>query len=219
MKKLVCIMCALMLMLSCAPVYADAFTDLFGAYTHMDATLDRTTNDCIVKPKQSAFTEYAAEGKVILPYFAKNGDILMLGVVMHGDESLKKPCNVMIVTDKHKYRLDLNLEKKKKAEMGTADIDGKEYNMFLLPTDAVDMCADIAQSGSVTVRFSKDSSYMDKHEFVMNKEVQACFGAAYEAYMKYDAVLDNALMDMVMNMTANQYLNFKKEANASSMWD
>lgn len=37
--------------------------------------------------------------------------------------------------------------------------------------------------------------------------------------MKYDAVLDNALMDMVMNMTANQYLNFKKEANASSMWD
>ena len=63
MKKLVCIMCALLLLLSCAPVYADAFTDLFGAYTHMDATLDLTTNDCIVKPKQSAFTEYAAEGK------------------------------------------------------------------------------------------------------------------------------------------------------------
>ena len=120
----------------------------------------------------------------------------------------------MIVTDKYTYKID-----DKNNSASAINIDGERYACFLLPREAVSMFKDIADSESVTVRFSFDSTHAAKSDFQLTNEAKALFGAVYEAYMKYDAVLDNDLMDSVMDGKAYDVITFQRDANVTSLWD
>ena len=157
---------------------------------------------------------YATDGSVILPWFTRQGTVLMVAIVMKGSGALRAPENVMVVTEDYTYRLTL----RENIKIASIDLDGQFFNMFLLGTDQVDMIKDIAGSDTVLFRFSKDQNFFEATEYALGAEAKAIFGAVYEAYTRYDAVINYPLGDLVINNTANQYCSFKKEKN-TSVWD
>ena len=95
-------------------------------------------------------------------------------------------------------------------------IEGSSYVCFILPGEAVDMCKDIAASGKVSIRFSADATHSGTTEFLLGEEAKALFGAVYEAYMMYDAVLDNDRMDSIIDGEAYEYMTYKREVDAAA---
>jgi len=215
MKRMICMLMALLTLLSCTTAFADGFTDLFGGFEHINAKLDPVSNDCEVKPKASAFTAYATEGRAFLPVFARTGDVLTALVVKKGSSLTESwYAYVMIVTDQYTYKLNA-----RNNATSSILIDGERFSCFMLPREAMTMCKDIASSDSVIVRCSIDSTHASKTDFQLSDEAKALFGAVYEAYMKYDAILDNDLMDRVMDGKAYDIVSYKREANTASIWD
>ncbi len=215
MKKMFCVLFALLMLLSCTVASADSFTDLFGGFEHVNAKLDPVSNDCEVKPKTSAFTAYATDGCVLLPVFARTGDVLTTIVVLKGNNLYTTwSAHIMIVTEQYTYKIDA-----KNDSMRSITIDGVQYCCYILPMEAMSMCKDIATSETVTIRCSTDTTHAGKTDYQLGAEAKALFGAVYEAYMKYDAVLDNDLMDRVMDGKAYEAITYKREANIKSLWD
>lgn len=215
MKRMFCVLFALLMLLSCTVASADSFTDLFGGFEHVNAYLDPVSNDCTVKPKVSAFTAYATDDRAFLPVFARNGDVLTVLVAKKGNSLVETwYAYVMVVTDQYTYKINA-----KNNGTSSITVENELYSCFLLPREAMAMFKDIATSENVTVRYSIDSTHGTKTDFQLSDESKALFGAVYEAYMKYDAVLDNDLMDRVMDGKAYDTLTFSREANIKSLWD
>lgn len=215
MKRMTCMLLALLMLLSCTAAFADGFTDLFGSFEHIYTKLDAVSNDCEIKPKPSGFTAYGTDGFAFLPVFARTGDVLIPMVVKKGNTLTENwGAHVMIVTDQYTYKLD-----GKNNSTSSLTIDNLPYSCFLLPQEAMPMFKDIATSTTVTVRCSPESTHAGKPDYLLGADAKALFGAVYEAFMKYDAILDNDLMDTVMNGKAYNAVTYKREANTSSIWD
>lgn len=212
MKRFFCMIAAAWMLLSCATVSADTLTDLFGSFEHLSVVQDSTYGACMVKPKASAMTAYATDYNVFLPVFGQSGDELKACVVMKGAGIMFQPHHVMVVTEQHQYRLDLKAERPM-----MFSIEGSSYVAFLLPSDAMDMCRDIADSGTVTVRYSMDSTHSGTNAFQLSQEVKDIFGAVYEVYMSYDAILDNREMVRAIDDQAYSYIDYKREAKPAAV--
>ena len=197
MKRFFCLIAAAWMLLSCAA--ADTLTDLFGSFEHVSVVQDSTYGACMVKPKASAMTAYATEHNVFLPVWGTDGDEL-------------KACHVLVATEQYEYRLDLKAEKPP-----MFSIEGSSYAAFILPSDAIDMCRDIADSDMVTVRYSMDSAHSGTNDFQLSQVVKDLFGAVYEAYMSYDAVLDNSETDRMVDEQAYSYIDYTREPKPASV--
>ena len=205
MKRIVCMVAAAWMLFSCAA--ADIFTDLFGSFAHFSVVRDSTYGAYIVKPKASAMTAYATDHNVFLPVFGTADDELKTCVVMKGAGIMFQPHHVLVATDQYEYRLDLKAERP-----GMFSIEGSSYVAFILPSDAIDMCQDIAESSTVTVRYSMDSTHAGTNDFQLSQDVKDIFGAVYEVYMFYDAILDNSETDRLIDEQAYSYIDYKREA-------
>lgn len=210
MKRFLCMIAAAWMLLSCAA--ADTLTDLFGAFEHLSVVQDSTYGACMVKPKASAMTAYASDHNVFLPVFGQSEDELKACVVMKGAGIMFQPHHVLVVTEQYQYRMDL------KAERPTMfSIEGSSYVAFLLPSDMMEMCRDIADSGTVTVRYSMDSTHSGTNDFQLSQDVKDIFGAVYEVYMAYDALLDNRETVRAIDEQAYSYIDYKREANPAAV--
>lgn len=210
MKRFFCLIAAAWMLLSCAA--ADTLTDLFGSFEHVSVVQDSTYGACMVKPKASAMTAYATEHNVFLPVLGTDGDELKACVVMKGAGIMFLPCHVLVATEQYEYRLDLKAEKPP-----MFSIEGSSYAAFILPSDAIDMCRDIADSDMVTVRYSMDSAHSGTNDFQLSQVVKDLFGAVYEAYMSYDAVLDNSETDRMVDEQAYSYIDYTREPKPASV--
>lgn len=204
MKRFFCMIAAAWMLLSCAA--ADTFTDLFGSFEHVSAVMDSTYGACMVKPKASALVAYATDHNVFLPVFGTNGDELKACVVMKGAGIMFQPHHVLVATERYEYRLDLKAERPM-----MLNVEGASYVAFLLPSEAVEMCQDIANSSTVTVRYSMDSTHSGTNDFQLSQDVKDFFGAVYEGYMLYDAILDNSETDRAIDDQAYSYIDYKRE--------
>ena len=204
MKRIVCMIAAAWMLFSCAA--ADIFTDLFGSFEHFTVVEDSDYGAYIVKPKASAMTAYATDHNVFLPVFGTADDELKTCVVMKGAGIMFQPHHVLVATDQYEYCMDLKAEKP-----GMFGVEGSSYVAFILPSDAIDMCRDIAESSTVTVRYSMDSTHTGTNDFQLSQDVKDIFGAVYEVYMFYDAILDNSEMDRMVDEQAYSYIDYKRE--------
>lgn len=210
MKRFLCMIAAAWMLLSCAS--ADTLTDLFGSFEHLSVVQDSTYGACMVMPKASAMTAYATDHNVFLPVFGQSEDELKTCVVMKGAGIMFQPHHVLVVTEQHQYRMDL------KAERPTMfSVEGSSYVAFLLPTDMMEMCRDIADSSVVTVRYSMDSTHSGTNDFQLSQDVKDIFGAVYEAYMSFDAMIDHSEMDRVIDDQAHSCVDYKREANPAAV--
>lgn len=210
MKRFFCMIAAAWMLLSCAA--ADTLTDLFGSFEHVSVVQDSTYDACMVKPKASAMTAYATDHNVFLPVFGTNGDELKACVVMKGAGIMFQPHHALVMTEQYEYRLDLKAEKP-----SMLSIEGSSYVAFILPSEAIDMCRDIAESSTVTVRYSMDSTHSGTNDFQLSQDVKELFGAVYEVYMSYDAVLDNSETDRMVDEQAYSYIDYKREDKPASV--
>ena len=210
MKRIVCMIAAAWMLFSCAA--ADIFTDLFGSFEHFTVVEDSDYGAYIVKPKASAMTAYATDHNVFLPVFGTADDELKTCVVMKGAGIMFLPCHVLVATEQYEYRLDLKAEKP-----GMFGVEGSSYVAFLLPSEAMEMCRDIADSSTVTVRYSMDSAHAGTNDFQLSQDVKDIFGAVYEVYMFYDAILDNSEMDRMVDEQAYSYIDYKREAKPATV--
>lgn len=204
MKRFFCLVAAAWMLLSGAA--ADTLTDLFSSFEHVSVVQDSTYNACMIKPKASALTAYATDFNVFLPVLGTDGDELKACVVMKGAGIMFQPRYVLVATDQYEYRMDLKAEKPP-----MFSIEGSSYVAFILPSDAIDMCRDIADSDTVTVRYSMDSTHAGTNDFQLSQVVKELFGAVYEAYMSYDAVLDNSETDRMVDEQAYSYIDYTRE--------
>ena len=209
MKRILCMIAAAWMLLSCAS--ADILSDLFGSFEHFSVVQDGTSGACMVKPKASAMTAYATDHNVFLPVFGQSEDELKVCVVMKGAGIMFQPHHVMIVTDQHQYRMDLKAERQM-----IFSVEGSSYVAFLLSSDMMEMCRDIADSDTVTVRYSMDSAHSGTSDFQLSQEVKDIFGAVYQVYMAYDALLDNRETVRSIDEQAYSYIDYKREANPAT---
>ena len=210
MKRIVCMIAAAWMLFSCAA--ADIFTDLFGSFEHFTVVEDSDYGAYIVKPKASAMTAYATDHNVFLPVFGTADDELKTCVVMKGAGIMFLPCHALVTTERYEYRLDLKAEKP-----GMFGVEGSSYVAFILPSDAIDMCRDIAESSTVTVRYSMDSAHAGTNDFQLSQDVKDIFGAVYEVYMFYDAILDNSEMDRMVDEQAYSYIDYTRELKPATV--
>lgn len=208
MKQLLCLFTAL-LMLICTSASAENIEELFAGFEHLHIATE--TEACMVKPTAKALTAYATEHNFFLPVFGRADDEMKVGVVMKGAGIMFQPCHAMVQTEQNRYFLD---GIKKPVTM--LAIEGSSYVCFILPGEAIDLCRDIAASEKVTIRYSADATHSGTTEFLLCEEAKALFGAVYEAYMTYDAVLDNDYMDSIIDRDAYAYMTFKREGRAAA---
>ena len=131
---------------------------------------------------------------------------------MKGAGIMFQPHHVLVATDQYEYCMDLKAEKP-----GMFGVEGSSYVAFILPSDAIDMCRDIAESSTVTVRYSMDSAHAGTNDFQLSQDVKDIFGAVYEVYMFYDAILDNSEMDRMVDEQAYSYIDYKREAKPATV--
>ena len=208
MKKLFCLIAALVMLL-CTAASSEDITDLFGGFEHLYVATE--SEACMIKPNAKALTAYATEHNFFLPVFGRADDEMKVGVLMKGAGIMFQPRHAMIKTDQYLYFLDGIKE-----PVTRLTIDGSSYVCFILPREAIDMCKDIAESGKVSIRYSADSTHSGTAEFLLSEKAKALFGAVYEAYTAYDAVLDNDWMDEIIDGEAYEYMTFKREAIADA---
>ena len=209
MKRLYCLVAALLMLLICTAASSEDITELFADFEHLHVATE--SEACMVKPSAKALTAYATEHNFFLPVFGRADDEMKIGVVMKGAGIMFQPRHAMVKTDQYRYFLD---GIKEPATM--LAIEGSSYVCFILPGEAVDMLKDIAASGKVTIRYSADDTHSGTTEFLLSEETKALFGAVYEAYMMYDAVLDNDWMDIIIDNDAYEYMTYKREENPTS---
>ena len=210
MKRIVCMIAAAWMLFSCAA--ADIFTDLFGSFEHFTVVEDSDYGAYIVKPKASAMTAYATDHNVFLPVFGTADDELKTCVVMKGAGIMFQPHHVLVATDQYEYCMDLKAEKP-----GMFGVEGSSYVAFLLPSEAMEMCRDIAESSTVTVRYSMDSTHAGTNDFQLSQDVKDIFGAVYEVYMFYDAILDNSETDRLIDEQAYSYIDYTRELKPATV--
>ena len=210
MKRIVCMIAAAWMLFSCAA--ADIFTDLFGSFAHFTVVEDSDYGAYIVKPKASAMTAYATDHNVFLPVFGTADDELKTCVVMKGAGIMFQPHHVLVATDQYEYCMDLKAEKP-----GMFGVEGSSYVAFLLPSEAMEMCRDIADSSTVTVRYSLDSAHAGTNDFQLSQDVKDIFGAVYEVYMFYDAILDNSETDRLIDEQAYSYIDYTRELKPATV--
>ncbi len=209
MRKLFCLITALLMLLTCTAASSENITELFADFEHLYVVME--IDACMVKPNAKALTTYATEHNFFLPVFGRADDEMKVGVVMKGAGIMFQPRHAMVQTEQYQYYLDGIKE-----PVTMLSIDGSSYVCFILPGEAVDMCKDIAASGTVIIRYSTDATHSGTTEFLLGEEAKALFGAVYEAYMMYDAVLDNDWMDSIIDGDAYEYMTYKHEANAGA---
>ena len=209
MKRLFCLVTALLMLLICTAAYSQDITELFAGFEHLHVATE--SEACMVKPSAKALTAYATEHNFFLPVFGRADDEMKIGVVMKGSGIMFQPRHAMVMTDHCQYFLDGIKE-----PVTMLAIEGSSYVCFILPGEAVDMLKDIAASGKVTIRYSADTAHSGTTEFLLSEEAKALFGAVYEAYMMYDAVLDNDWMDIIIDSDAYEYMTYKRKANAEA---
>ena len=209
MRKLFCLITALLMLLTCTAASSENITELFAGFEHLYVVME--SDACMVKPNAKALTAYATEHNFFLPVFGRADDEMKVGVVMKGAGIMFQPRHAMVQTEQYQYYLDGIKE-----PVTMLSIDGSSYVCFILPGEAVDMCKDIAASGTVTIRYSADAAHSGTTEFLLCEEAKALFGAVYEAYMMYDAVLDNDWMDSIIDGDAYEYMTYKREPNAAA---
>lgn len=206
MKKLFCLITALLLLLICAAAHSEDIAELFAGFEHLSIV---TENDfCLVKPTAKALTAYATEHNFFLPVFGRAEDEMKVAVVMKGAGIMFQPHHAMVQTERYRYFLD-----GVKEPVTILSVEGSSYVSFILPREALDMCKDIAASDKVIIRYSADDTYSGNAEFLLCEEAKALFGAVYEVYMTYDAVLDNDWMDSIIDSDAYEYMTYKREVN------
>ena len=209
MKKRFCLVVVLLMFLVCTTASSEKIVSLFADFEHLHIA---TENDaCMVKPNAKALTAYATEHNFFLPVLGRADDEMKVGVVMKGAGIMFQPRHAMIETEQYRYFLDGIKE-----PVTMLTIEGSSYVCFILPGEAMDMLKDIAASGEVTVRYSEDSTHSGTTEFLLSGEAKALFGAVCEAYMMYDAVLDNDWMDNIIDEDAYEYMTYKREVNAAA---
>ena len=209
MKKRFCLIVVLLLFLVCTTASSENITELFSDFEHLYVVTE--SDSCMVKPTAKALTAYATEHNFFLPVFGRADDEMKVGVVMKGAGILFQPRHAMIKTDRYRYFLDGIKE-----PVTMLSIEGSSYVCFILPGEAVDMLKDIAASGEVIIRYSADATHSGTAEFLLSEEAKAIFGAVYEAYMMYDAVLDNDWMDNIIDEDVYEYMTYKREVNAAA---
>ena len=209
MKKLFCLVAALLMMLIWITASSENITKLFADFDHLHVVTE--SEACMVKPNAKALTAYATEHNFFLPVFGRVEDEMKIGVVMKGAGIMFQPRHAMVQTDQYRYFLDGIKE-----PVTMFSVEGSSYVCFVLPGEAIDMCKDIAASGKVTVRYSVDASHSGTTEFLLCDEAKAIFGLVYEAYMMYDAALDNDWMDSIVDGEAYEYMTYKREINEAS---
>lgn len=209
MKKLICLVTALLMLLISAAASSENITELFAGFEHL--TVVTESEACMVKPNAKALTAYATEHNFFLPVFGRADDEMKIGVLMKGAGILFQPRHAMVQTEQYRYFLDGIKE-----PVTMMSIEGSSYVTFILPGEAVDMCKDIAASDQVIIRYSADATHSGTTEFVLNGEAKALFGVVYEAYMMYDAVLDNDWMDSIIDSAAYEYMTYRREATAAA---
>lgn len=209
MKKLFCLVTALLMLLICATASSENIMELFAGFEHLYIVTE--SEACMVKPDAKALTEYATEHNFFLPVFGRADDEMKVAVVMKGAGMMFQPRHVMVQTEQYRYFLDGIKE-----PVTMLSVDGSSYVSFILPGAAVDMCKDIATSDKVIIRYSADTTHSGTTEFLLCDEAKALFGAVYEAYMMYDAVLDNEWMDSIVDGDAYEYMTYKREVNATA---
>jgi len=208
MKKLFCLVTALLMLLICTTASAENVTELFADFEHLYIATE--SEACMVKPNAKALTAYATEHNFFLPVFGRADDEMKVGVVMKGAGIMFQPRHAMVQTEQYQYFLDGIKE-----PVTLLSIEGSSYVCFILPGEAMDMCKDIAASDKVIIRYSADATHAGNTEFLLHEEAKAIFGAVYEAYMMYDAVLDNDWMDSIIDGEAYEYMAYKREVNAA----
>ena len=172
--------------LVCTTASSENIVSLFADFEHLHIA---TENDaCMVKPNAKALTAYATEHNFFLPVLGRADDEMKVGVVMKGAGIMFQPRHAMIKTDRYRYFLD-----------------GIKEPVTMLSIE-----------GSSYVCFSADATHSGTAEFLLSEETKALFGAVYEAYMMYDAVLDNDWMDNIIDEDAYEYMTYKREAIAEA---
>ena len=209
MKKLFCLAAALLMMLIWITASSENITELFAGFDHLHVVTE--SEACMVKPNAKALTAYTTDHNFFLPVFGRAEDEMKIGVVMKGAGIMFQPRHAMVQTEQYRYFLDGIKE-----PVTMLSIEGSSYVCFILPGEAVDMCKDIAASGKVSIRFSADATHSGTTEFLLGEEAKALFGAVYEAYMMYDAVLDNDRMDSIIDGEAYEYMTYKREVDAAA---
>lgn len=209
MKRLYCLVAALLMLMISTAASSEDITELFADFEHLHVATE--SEACMVKPSAKALTAYATEHNFFLPVFGRADDEMKVGIVMKGAGIMFQPRHAMVKTDQYQYFLD---GIKEPATM--LAIEGSSYICFILPGEAVDMCKDIAASSKVIIRYSADDTHSGPTEFLLSEETKALFGAVYEAYLMYDAVLDNDWMDIIIDNDAYEYMTYKREAIAEA---
>lgn len=209
MKKLMCLITALSMLLFCATASSETITEMFAGFEHLSVVTE--SEACMVKPTAKALTTYATEHNFFLPVFGRADDEMKIGVIMKGAGIMFQPRHAMVQTEQYRYFLDGIKE-----PVTMMSIEGSSYVTLILPGEAVDMCKDIAASNQVIIRYSADATHSGTTEFVLNEDTKALFGAVYEAYMMYDAVLDNDWMDSIIDGDAYEYMTYRREATAAA---
>ena len=209
MKKLFCLVTALLMLLICTCASAENISELFADFEHLHVAAE--SDACMVKPNAKALTAYATEHNFFLPVFGQAENERKVAVLMKGAGIMFQPRHAMVQTDQYRYFLDGIKE-----PVTMFSVEGSSYVCFVLPGEAIDMCKDIAASDKVTVRYSADASHSGTTEFLLCDEAKAIFGLVYEAYMMYDAVLDIDWMDSIVDGEAYEYMTYKREINEAS---
>lgn len=209
MQKLFCLITALLMLLICTAAHSENITEIFAGFEHLYVVTENEA--CMVRPSAKALTAYATEHNFFLPVFGRADDEMKVAVVMKGAGILFQPRHAMVQTEQHRYFLDGIKE-----PVTMLSIEGSSYVAFILPGDALDMFKDIAASVKVMIRYSTDATHSGTTEFLLCEEAKALFGAVYEAYMTYDAVLDNDWMDSIIDSDAYEYMTYKCEVNAAA---
>jgi len=209
MKKLFFLVTALVMLLICTTATSENITELFAGFEHLHVVTE--IEACMMKPNAKALTAYATEHNFFLPVFGRADDEMKIAVVMKGAGIMFQPRHAMVQTEQYRYFLDGIKE-----PVTMMSIDGSSYVTFILPGEAVEMCKDIAASGKVIIRYSDDSEHSGATEFLLCEEAKALFGAVYEAYRTYDAVLDNDWMDSIIDGDAYEYMTYKREVNEAA---
>lgn len=207
MKKLFCLIIALLMLLICTTASSESVSELFADFEHLYVATEGEF--CMVKPNAKALTAYATEHSFFLPVFGRAEDEMKAAVVMKGAGIMFQPRHAMVQTEQYQYFLD-----GVKEPVTILSIEGSSYVCFILPREAVEMCKDIAASDEVIIRYSADATHSGTTEFLLCEEAKALFGAVYEAYMTYDAELDNDWMDSIVDGEAYEYMTYKREVNA-----
>ncbi|MBQ4158262.1 MAG: hypothetical protein IJD86_09000 [Clostridia bacterium] len=209
MKRFFSLVAALLMLIISTAASSENITELFADFEHLYVATE--SEACMVKPSAKALTAYATEHNFFLPVFGRADDEMKVGVVMKGAGILFQPRHAMIKTDQYRYFLDGIKE-----PVTMLAIEGSSYVCFILPGEAMDMLKDIAASGKVTIRYSANTAHSGTTEFLLSEETKALFGAVYEAYMMYDAVLDNDWMDSIIDEDAYEYMTYKREVIAEA---